>query len=506
MLDPIEGLNASVALNMATRGDLFVPRAGDFFYMGKAIGFWWLSAFCLKIWGWSEAAVRFWPVIGGLGMAALGWFIARRLKNERTANFAAILTASALLTYTASQIASPYTLYSLLTTGALAGFIYGDLDNRFFLLTHTASALGFIVYGAIGVLLPWLSFLVYAYAVGEWRRFADALFYWPGVLVTILLVDGYLFLMYKHNPALLALLRYMPSGAAFSSFGDALLFLTFGAFPWCGIAGYALLDALPLAWREVRPSEKNNVLLVIWTAVFSFFGLFLGDAFLMTAIIPVLAVLSSVCATKTIEESNDNNYNAVRLMMIWECVFFALFVLVVLPYFYFRTTSLLHGTLLSLLPWVGLECLFLAFGLRCAKRRETRKMILQLSIAALLSLLPLAGVFDLLAESSSIRQGALLLKKEIKTGDKIIQYGMNNPSLYFYTARESILFEASSLNGVAERAPFGEKALIETWGGPSRVFLIVAQSDKITKPLGGSISNVYDDDMYIILSNQNSNK
>jgi hypothetical protein len=132
-------------------------------------------------------------------------------------------------------------------------------------------------------------------------------------------------------------------------------------------------------------------------------------------------------------------------------------------------------------------------------------MMLQLSVAALLALLPLAGVFDLLAESASIRPGALWLKEEIKTGDKIVQYGMNKPSLYFYTARESLLFEARSLNGVAERTPFGEKTLTETWGGKNRVFLIVAQSDKI-RPLGGSVSNVYDDARYIILSNKNSNE
>ncbi|GHS86754.1 hypothetical protein AGMMS49957_05440 [Synergistales bacterium] len=509
LLDPIEGLNASVTLNMATRGDLFVPRAGDFFYTGKAMGFWWLSALCLKILGWSEAAVRFWPVIGGLGMAAGAWFIARRLKSERVANFAAILTGSALLTYAASQIASPHTLYSLLTTGALVGFIYGTSDNRFFLLTHAASALGFIAYGPAGLLLPWLSFLIYAYATGEWNALADALFYWPGVLATIFLVDGYLVLMYMNHPALLALMRYMPRAAAFNTFGNALLFLAFGAFPWCGIAGYAIKDALPLTWREVRPHEKNNALLVIWIAVFSFFGLFSGDAFLITAVIPPLAALSSLCVAKIIEESNNNNgnndYDAARRMMIWECSFFGVFVIVVLPWFYFGATASLRGTLLSLVPWIGIECLFLAFGLRCVKKREMRKIMLQLSVAALLSLLPLAGVFDLLAENLSIRPNALWLKEEVKTGDKIVQYGMNNPSLYFYTARESILFEARPLSGVAERTPFSEKALVETWEGPARVFLIVAQSDKI-RPLGGSVHNVYDDARYIILSNQNGKK
>ncbi|GHS93383.1 hypothetical protein AGMMS50276_03680 [Synergistales bacterium] len=499
MLDPIEGLNASVALNMATRHDWFIPRVGDFFYMGKSMGFWWLSALSLKVLGWSEIAVRALPALGGLGMALCVWFITRKLTSERVANFAVILTGSALLSYAASQIASPYTLYSLLVTCALAGFIYGSSDNRFFLLTHVASGLGFIVCGPTGLLLPWLSFLVYAYAAGEWSRLAAALFYWPGILATILLADGYLLLMYISSPAQLELIRYIPSGVAFNAFLDSLLFLAFGAFPWCGIAFYAAKNALPVNWRDIQDGESNGLLLVIWAAVFSFFGLFSGDAFLMTAVIPALAVLSALSIAKIIEENDER---AARRMMVWECAFFALFVIAVLPYFYFSVAPL-RGTLLSLLPWVGVDCFFVALGLRCVHKQVMRKMMLHIGVAALTSLLPLAGVFDLFAETSSIRPGALWLKNEVKAGDKIIQYGINRPSLYFYTAKESLLFKAGSLNGVAKRKSLDERALSKTWGSAPRVFLILTQESEILRSLGGGISNVYDDANYIILSNKN---
>ena len=197
LLDPIEGVNASVALNMAMRRNFTVPMADGHLYLGNSMGYWWLSALSLSlpVFGWEEFSVRLCSVVGGLGMAAAGWFIALRAYGERAANYAGVLIGSSLLVYATSQLASPHALYAFCVTLSLLGAVYALHDERFFTLLHVSAILAFVVYGPAGVVLPWLSLLIYALVTGQERFLARALSYWPGLLATALIGGSYIFFL-----------------------------------------------------------------------------------------------------------------------------------------------------------------------------------------------------------------------------------------------------------------------------------------------------------------------
>jgi 4-amino-4-deoxy-L-arabinose transferase-like glycosyltransferase len=496
----VEGVNASVALNMAGRQDFFVPLAEDLPYLGRSMGFWWLSALMLTFFGWLEGALRFWPALGGVGMATASWFVARRAVDGRAANYAAVLTGTSLLTYAASQLAAPYTLYAFCVTGTLAGIVYGFRDRRFFLLLHGASSAALIVCGPAGLLLPWLSFLLYAYLANQERFFARALLYWPGLLTTFALGGGYLLLLRFKNPAMLTLMRYLPPAAAFGSFSSAALFLVFGFFPWAGLVPETFRRSRPRDWLFILPSERVNVLLIVWTAVFLLFGLFSKDAFFLAAPLPALAAL---CAARLSEAVASGDTEALRRTAAWESRFFGVCLLFGLPWLYFYGVDTLQKTSMSLLPWMGFFLLFLFIWRRSAKTGHLRKCMQQLSFVALLSLMPLAGVFDLLADSLSLREAGLYLREELKLDQnaKIVQYGANHPSLFFYTAKPSLSIHAASTPGVAGQKILDDDALDEIWKGPHRVFMIVERNQKILRPLKKAPFNVHEKLGRIILSN-----
>ena len=226
LLDPIEGISAAIALNMAMSGNISVPMVDGSVYLGSNMGFWWLSALALSIFGWSEFSMRLLPVLGALGMAAAGWFIARRISGERSANYTVVFIGSSALVYVTSQLASPHSLYAFFVTASLMGAVYAFRDKRFFLLLHVSAILAFIVYGPAGLILPWLSLLIYSIVARQERFFARALFYWPGLLATVVIGGGYIAFLQVSNPHILTVMQHnQPSETFYSAFRFYFLWL-----------------------------------------------------------------------------------------------------------------------------------------------------------------------------------------------------------------------------------------------------------------------------------------
>jgi hypothetical protein len=499
LLDPIEGINASVALNMVGRKNPIVPLVGNLPYLEKTMGFWWLSALSLLLFGWLEFSVRFWSVIGGLGMSAASWFIARQTQGERAANYAAVMTGTSLLTYAVSQIDSPHALYACCVTMTLAGIIEGFRDKRFFLLSHVSAMFAFIVYGPVGAVLPWLCLLLYAYVVDEGRLFLDALFYWRGLLATFFLGGGYLLFLYIENPTVLALMKYHPPAAAFNSFSSKLLFLSAGFFPWLGLLPESIKNTLPASWNFILPHERRKIFLLIWIIVFLFFGLFSGDAFLLVAPLPALA---SLCATSLSSAVEKDDVIFFQRGMVMEILLFLSFLFLEIPWFYWRSAKYLRATLMSVIPWMFFCLLFLFAGWYYAKTRQPRKLMLHLSIVAMLSLLPLAGVFDLLAEASSVRDVGLYLRNDSGRDDILIQYAMNRPSLYFYTAKDSLLIRSPLIPGVMKQRTSSDSFLNRVWDNTNRIFMVVGRRQEFSTPLPQDVYNVYETRELTVLSNR----
>ena len=506
LLDPIEGINASVALNMAVSRDFAAPMVDGRLYLGNSMGFWWLSALSLSVFGWSEFSVRLWSVIGSLGMAAAGWFIALRTCGERAANYALVLIGSSALIYVTSQLASPHALYAFCVTMSLMGAIYAFRDKRFFILLHASAILAFVVYGPAGIVLPWLSLLTYAILARQERFFVKALLYWPGLLVTVFIGGGYIIFLNIRNPYILTLMSQNFPGEMFYSVASALSFLAVGFILWLGALPGAVRSALPLRWGDILPSENENVLLLVWCIVFLFFGVFSGDALLLVAALPAIAVL---CANHLADAVEKGDSRLFQRFVALEIFLLVPFIFVVLPLFFATAGSELQHTLMSVIPWAAFCLLFLWAGWKYARTRQPRKLMMFMGIFSLLSLLPLAGVFVLLGENFSVRDAGIYLRNEMKSGDVLFQYGLNHPSLSFYIGkpyRTSMLVHVPANQKIVGQDVVGDAELNNMWLGEDRVFMLINRRQNIVAPLPRVVYNLHEVRDMIVLSNRRDNE
>ncbi len=94
LLDPDEGLHASIAQEMAGGGDWLVPRLMGRPFLDKPILYFWAEAASLRLLGNSEAAVRL-PglLLGLLGMIAVG-VAGLRMFGRTTGVLAAVFYAN----------------------------------------------------------------------------------------------------------------------------------------------------------------------------------------------------------------------------------------------------------------------------------------------------------------------------------------------------------------------------------------------------------------------------
>ena len=496
LLDPLEGVHASIGANAAFRGSSLRPGIGRTPYLGKSTGFWWLEALSLDILGWDEFSVRLWPALAGLGMAAAAALAVRR-GRARGARLAAVICGTSLLGFIASQLAAPHALYACLVSFALAGFVRAWDDQRYAVLAHAATALAFIVHGPEGILLPWLCLYLYSALTDDPRVLTRSLLYRPGAAVTVVLVLGYMILLCLENPMALTLMLCR-TPAALPSASFALPVLAAGSLPWTGFLLRAAAASWPRSGEDLLNPEGPRLLLLTGTGVLLFFGMFMGDALALVSCLAPLAALTGDCIDEWLDKDRVRVLqSAVALNLI--CLLLALTVGLILLLGAFPVLS---SALLSIVPWAVFLALFGTASWYYAKTRQISKMMRNLSAAAMLALLPLAGVFDLLGENTSMQEVGLALRG---AGHYVLaQYAVNRPSLFFYTLNDSVSVNGPLLPGFAEQKVENDTALHLLWEGKERVLLLIGSEQPLIAPLPQEVNVLYDTERVMVLSNQKS--
>jgi len=106
LLDPDEGLHASIAQEMVERGDWITPRFLGQPFFDKPILYFWIQAVSLRLLGPNEAAVRLPGLLFGLLGAATTGLLAWRMFGRRTGWIAGVFYATTILPTALAQAAS----------------------------------------------------------------------------------------------------------------------------------------------------------------------------------------------------------------------------------------------------------------------------------------------------------------------------------------------------------------------------------------------------------------
>ena len=528
LFDPLEGVNASIPLTMLARGGYFIPRVGDSLCAGKALGTWWLSSFSLSVFGWTEFAVRFWPALAGLGMA-LAAVLA--VGGQRRAWLTASVSASMVLGFAVSQIASSHALYACCTGFAMAAFIrVGRLlpevgesplarreERRWILLAHAASLAAFIVHGPEGIILPWLTLLSFSILTRRFGVLRACLTWWPAVAVSALGTVGCLLLQWLENPVLLRFLFFESPKFLAPSGKLVLAFLLMGTVPWPGFLLRAAWEAVPRTRAALlaRDEVNSGFFMVFWAFLFAFFALLMGDPLALAASVPALAALTGGALDRWLEAEPPDAADPAQVSPVQIAV--AVNILILVPVLIaglpllLRAFPFLRGAMLSLVPWAIFTVIFLFATWHYARSRrdpaawprQMEKLARNGAAVALLCLMPLAGVFDLAAEQGSIRDIGLTLRGAVGRDDTVIQYAVNRPSLYFYILHSYTLVNSPQLSGVASKGLIrSDTALHNAWARKERAFLLIPQKQQPLSPLPEDVYNIMEANGMLLLSNR----
>jgi len=137
LVDPDEGLHASVAQEMVEHGDWVVPHQLQEAFLDKPILYFWAIAASLKLFGYSEATVRLpgllFGMLGTLSTAAIAW----RTLGRRTGLVAGVFYASMIVPLALMQI--PAHDVALVPWVNLTLLCFWEADGVGTILTRSAS-------------------------------------------------------------------------------------------------------------------------------------------------------------------------------------------------------------------------------------------------------------------------------------------------------------------------------------------------------------------------------
>ena len=507
LLDPDEGLYASIAREMVTGGDWVVPHVNGLPYLEKPPLYFWLTALTFQLFGPSEWATRLWSAISALGTVLLTWRIGRRLYGGPAGLMAGVVIATVVGNALYVRRASTDQLFVFCLTLAMYGFLRDterpDRGRAPFLLFYVGAALAVLAKGFIGVVFPVLIVGLGLAAVRRlgWRElnlvrgaavFAAIAAPWHALVAWR---SPKLFNFYVVDNHLLRFLdarRYVEDDVPSSTL--AFLVASFlWAFPW---SVFVLARRAP----DRSPQARWRVAMVIWLGVIV--GLFALSRFKHEYYaLPAFPALAVLVGAAWASGRDIGRWLAIGLLGCSAVGLWALWIgrgltpaqalggLAELNAYYrilrdqgapFPFAS--ARPFGELVHWLGLV-LLVGWGLATLCWFATRRR------AAFVALVGVAGVItvlifrllDVVEPMHSVKEAAQAITAQAGPLDVLVVEGTleYSPALPFYTGRRFLMVNgALNYFSIAASLPeahglfMGTADLVRLWEGPQRVFLV----------------------------------
>ena len=316
LFNPDEGRYAEIPREMLSGADWVIPHLNGLAYIEKPPLQYWATALCLRLFGLSEFAARFYTACCALATVLAVWLTASRLWSLAAAWRAAAMLVSMLLFLVLGQLLTLDMSLTLYMTWALAGFLLAQCgarsrqespghegsghERRWMLVAWIATALGVLTKGLVAAVIPAAVLVLYSLYerdVAPWRRLHVA----SGLPLFLMITVPWHWLAARRLPDFLQfffvhehLARYLTPSADREEpwwfFGVVFLL---GSVPWT-------LSALRVMARggrrnAVRGEFNPTLFLWIWVwFVCVFFSL--SDSKLIPYILPAMPALALLIA------------------------------------------------------------------------------------------------------------------------------------------------------------------------------------------------------------------
>ena len=270
---PVEVNYAQTAKEMLAAGDFLSPQIYGNYWYDKPIFFYWELLAAFSVFGVTDFAARFFPALFAAAGLGLTYAFARRLYDERTAFWSAlILGTSVLYSFLAKLILTDLSLF-VFFGGTLAAFYIGYRERRrsFFYIAYACAGLAVLTKGPIGFLLPGLIILIFLIAARDLSALGRICLPTGLLVFAAVCAPWYVYMYLVHGAdfvnTFLGIHNVLRATVSEHAQWDVWYFYlgiyVLGMFPW----SFALPLALFRAWR-VRPVvETRTLFLLVWAIV-----------------------------------------------------------------------------------------------------------------------------------------------------------------------------------------------------------------------------------------------
>ncbi|HEY4957917.1 MAG TPA: glycosyltransferase family 39 protein, partial [Caldimonas sp.] len=451
LLPSDEGRYAEIAREMFASGDWVTIRYNDLKYFEKPPLHLWMTALAFEAFGVGDWQARLWAGISGVVGLVVTVIATRLWFGDRVA----LLTGLVLLATPAWIIAGHFNSLDIGVAGALACVLAGLLMAQHPLaspaqrrqrmwLTWSAVAVAVLTKGLIGLVLPGLAVIVYAFAARDhdiWRRLHIA----SGVPLMLALVAPWFVAASLRNPEFPQFFfihehwqRYTSNvhqrSGAWWYFVPQLIM---GFLPWLGLAP----GMVKVVAAEGRAAGFRPVLFAsIWVATIFLFFSASGSKLpgYIIPLYPALAILGGL-ALNRLERSSWR----------WHIVAMAVVTIagVVASPFVARLGAdvALRVSFRAFAPWLAVACMLGTLGLAVAwilNRRDTTLSIVAYALSCFaLVMVTLTGHESFGRDSSQVALVAPL-EAILRPGMPVYSVRLLDHTLPFYLRRTMVMVES----------------------------------------------------------------
>jgi 4-amino-4-deoxy-L-arabinose transferase-like glycosyltransferase len=462
-----EGRYSEIAREMAQTGDFVTPRLNDLKYFEKPALQYWMTALSFQAFGESDFVARLWTGLSGFLSVLMVWYAARRLWNEQTAQYAALVTVSMVWMFGVAHVITVDMSVSFFLTVALCGFLIAQDDRtpdssrrNWMLIVWAAMAGGVLSKGLIGAVIPGAALFFYSVIYRDlkpWTRMQWLL----GPLVFFALAAPWFVLVCQRNPEFFqfffihehferfATTEHRRVGAWYYFFP----ILIGGLLPWASLLPQLFRHALR---KEDGPVFQPNRLLLVW-CVFIFVFFSASGSKLPGYILPMFPALGLLIARMLVAAKPDFlKHHAWAVAALW------LAVIGYAPFFYNKADDEIWMRLnQTFTVWVVgaaiAMILFAVLSARAAKSQQPAQSVAWLGIGGLLMAVVLINGYQVFAPMTSARNAAAQMQPYLTPETEIFSVRYYEQTLPFYLKR------TVTLVNYVDEFELGEKAEPMKW-------------------------------------------
>lgn len=443
LFDVDEAVFSVATKEMIESGDWITPTYNGENRYDKPILFYWLIAASYKVFGINEFGARFPSAFASTLLIIAIFFFIKYVQDDKNAFLSAIVSVLSIYFLVYSHAAVTDMTLTFLISLSLFSFylwIHGDKKSRatnkmYEYGFYCFSALALLTKGLVGLVFPFGIATVYMIIRDGWKGF-KRIFSLKGIIlfliislpwyITQITINGQEFFdqfFMKHH-----LKRYI--GVISGHKGPIYYYipvLFIGLFPWIAFLPAGIKNTL-------KQKDRLQIFTLTWlTFIFLFFSF--STTKLPNYILPALPAISLLIASgMTVQDKKWQHVSNLFLVIL--SVIFSIFFIIARRY-------AVNAGLLDVKWLLVLSMITIGITITCVYTAVTKKQLFTLMSSLMIVFLSILVIKALPIASQylqgSLHKYSLYAKEKLHIHDQLIVYGLNNPSIIFYSDRKALI-------------------------------------------------------------------